>query len=72
MANVNHASLCSTAMTGAALEAFRRVCAEHDTYIDVQLWKSAVTKIIHKPSPRGVVGRKGLPGRPGIGVGHRL
>ncbi len=72
MANRSHASLCSTALTRRAIQVLREVCENHSTYIDVELWKADVVKSIRPPKPRGVIGRKGLPGRPGIGVGHRL
>ncbi|HHA2844535.1 glycosyltransferase family A protein [Stenotrophomonas maltophilia] len=70
LANTGHASLCSTAMRGAALRDFADACRSRPKFIDLELWRR----------PRGrrlfgghrVVGIKGLPGRGGIGMGHDL
>lgn len=67
--NVHHSSLCSTAMRGAAIDRFAEVCVSSPKFIDLQLWK-------HHPSRRvfggtSVTGIKGMPGRAGIGMGHR-
>lgn len=73
MANDKHASLCSTAIKGSALDALRRSCEQGPKGIDMRLWKDFDgTKKLYRPEPRGVTGIKGWPGRPGIGVGHRL
>lgn len=69
MGNTTHASLCATAMRDGAIDAFRQVLTEHKTMIDVELWKRG-GKLY--PWAGGVIGIKGYPGRPGIGVGHRL
>lgn len=68
LVNTGHASLCSTAMRGAALRDFADACRSRPRFIDLELWRR----------PRGrrlfgghrVVGIKGLPGRGGIGMGH--
>jgi len=66
-----HASLCATACRGEALAYFRELCASGiERMIDFTLWKQ------YRGSKRllpdhNVVGIKGLPGRPGIGVGHK-
>jgi len=69
LSNNAHASLCSTAMRGGALETFRHVCRRAQKFIDIDLWRR------HKPAHLftggRVVGIKGLPGRGGIGMGHR-
>lgn len=74
MGNTGHASLCSTALNkGPALDAFRRACEQGAKGIDIRLWRDFDgSKRLYPPQPRGVVGIKGYPGRPGIGVGHRL
>lgn len=69
MNNKNHASLCATAMKGPAIDDFRRVLNEGNTYIDIRLWKRG-GKLY--PCDGGVIGVKGWPGRPGIGIGHKL
>jgi len=71
LANNQHCSLCSTAMKGAALEVFRNVVGKNKKFIDLELWRTfAGRKYIS--GTRHVVGIKGLPGREGIGVGHRM
>lgn len=65
-----HASLASTALRGSAVQALRDICAAGSRRIDMDLWRAF-------PGPKrllntaNVVGIKGLPGRGGIGVGHR-
>lgn len=71
LTNTAHCSLCSTAMKGPAIEAFRRAVAKNKKFIDIELWRSfRGKKYISKT--RHVVGIKGLPGRGGIGCGHRI
>ena len=73
MGNTDHASLCSTALRGPALDALRRSCEQGAKGIDLRLWRDfGGSKRLYPPQPRGVTGIKGYPGRPGLGVGHRL
>lgn len=69
MKNTRHASLCSTAMRGKALKTFRNACLLSPKFIDLVLWKRHPSR--HLFGGHRVVGIKGLPGREGIGVGHR-
>lgn len=69
MNNKRHASLCATAMKGRSIDRFREILEEGGTMIDCRLWKMGGK--IH-PWDGGVIGIKGYPGRPGIGVGHRI
>jgi len=62
-------SLCQTAMRGPAIDRFRDVLKKHTKLIDHNLWKTG-GKVY--PCQHGVIGIKGLPGRPGIGIGHRM
>jgi hypothetical protein len=65
-----HASLASTAVRGRALAMLREVCAADSRRIDMDLWRGfSGTKALLNTS--NVVGIKGMPGRGGIGVGHR-
>lgn len=68
LGNTQHASLCSTAAKGRALLMFDRVCAVKHKFIDLALWKVGKGRLT---PGRRVLGIKGLPGRGGIGVGHR-
>lgn len=69
MGNSRHASLCCTAMRGAALETFRQACRRSPKFIDLELWRRHPSR--HLFEGHRVTGIKGLPGRGGIGVGHR-
>lgn len=65
-----HASLASTGCRGAALEMLRKLCAGGSRRIDIDLWAGFTgTKVL--ADTNNVIGIKGLPGRGGIGVGHR-
>lgn len=69
LSNSGHASLCSTAMRGSALATFRAACQRAPKFIDLELWKRHPSR--HLFSLGLVTGIKGLPGRGGIGMGHR-
>jgi hypothetical protein len=72
MNNHNHASLCATAMKGEVVQKFERIL-NYKKGIDVQLWRECGQKYGRiYPYQGGVVGIKGYPGRPGIGMGHKL
>lgn len=69
MCNTRHASLCATVLRGAALDRLVSICRDGGKLIDCRLWAGGG----HFEPWRGrVVGIKGMPGRPGIGVGHQL
>lgn len=68
--NKQHASLCCTAMKGKAIEAFARELVPGVQFIDMNLWRNFYgTKALYPT--KLVVGLKGLPGRTGIGMGHK-
>lgn len=70
------ASLCQTAIHRAMIPVFKAVaegCAKRGTYgIDTTFWREILgsyeTSLVRTKT---VVGLKGLPGQPGLGVGHR-
>lgn len=69
------ASLCQTAIRRVALRQFQgtvETClANGSCNIDAKLWKATGRERWHlTPDPR-MLGIKGLPGRPGLGIGHR-
>lgn len=73
--NTGHASLCSTAFTGQMIADALKIARTEQKFIDIRLWKIGFKKRCAKlfpPQPRRVIGIKGYPGRPGIGMGHRL
>lgn len=67
--NSKHASLCSTAMKGPVISYFKNVCKSNLKFIDIKLWEWKGPK--HLFTGNRVVGIKGLPGRGGIGMGHK-
>lgn len=67
--NLQHASLCSTAVRGRAIDTLRRVCQLGAQFIDIALWRLHPSR--HVFGGHRVTGIKGLPGRGGIGMGHK-
>lgn len=66
-----HSSMASTVCLGAALEWLREICESGTKkLLDFKLWREYPGRRKLLPT-KNVVGVKGLPGRPGIGVGHK-
>lgn len=63
------ASLCATGVTGRARSDLERLVAKPRHALDVMLWERNKGKLI---SSDLCIGIKGLPGRPGIGMGHGM
>lgn len=68
---VYHASLCTVGVRGDALKLLYAICAGDSRRIDMDLWQSYDKKAKRLLGTRYVIGIKGLPGRGGIGCGHR-
>ena len=73
MMNCTHASLANTAFTKNCLELLYRAINSGNMYFDIHLWGLAIERNIkrHLYKEELAVGTKGLPGRGGIGYGHR-
>lgn len=73
MGNATHASLAQTAFHGpAALAKLREVAARGGPYLDRSMWAEFNGRKALVPTPAGHhVSVKGMPGTPGVGVGHR-
>ena len=71
IANTQHSSLCSTAVKGPAIQALKDSVLRNNKFIDIDLWKKYTGRTFLSQTQH-VVGIKGLPGRSGIGMGHRL
>jgi hypothetical protein len=69
LSNTQHASLCASAMRDGAIDAFERACHGSPKFIDIVLWRAHPSR--HLFGGHRVTGIKGLPGRSGIGMGHR-
>jgi len=71
-ANHAHASLCQTGMFRSTLEwILPQLPGFGSTFVDLHLWKHAPADRCLLPESKHVVGIKGLPGKAGIGMGHR-
>lgn len=73
--NDSHASLSNTVVRGRGLLKLYQLCEKNaDHFLDVPLWDWAIKEgtgsLLPELSPH-TVGLKGLPGRTGIGIGHR-
>lgn len=69
--NKEHSSLFQTAFKPTIIPEFKRILAKNKKFIDIELFKLKVRKNLFTGLDLAV-GIKGLPGRDGIGVGHRL
>jgi hypothetical protein len=84
MHNIAHASLCETAVIGRAVHELLRICDERARnplrkgFIDIDLWhrmhqmhRKGIAYLMDRVPGARPIGIKGMPGRPGIGSGHR-
>ena len=75
MLNFQHASLCSTAFRKELIPMFEEAVNSGELWFDITLWryvqKKRVPHILTCPSIPFCVGIKGMPGRFGIGTGHK-
>lgn len=70
--NSRHASLAQTGVTGAAIAALRDACRGESPFVDLRLWRGYPDQGKRlAPNPLIHVSIKGMPGKAGIGVGHR-
>lgn len=69
--NTKHSSLFQTAFTMEALPDFEKVLTTNVKYIDIYFYRNA-KKVNLMKQQRLSVGIKGLPGRAGIGQGHKV
>lgn len=68
--NMQHCSLRCSAMRGSAVTKFRQTLERPELFYDIRLWREfAGSK--HLIKSELTVGIKGMPGRAGIGGGHR-
>lgn len=73
MSNNEHASLCQTIIHHTYLPLIEALLEKDSPFFDIPFWDEA-RKLGHAhlfPESKYAVGIKGLPGRMGIGVGHR-
>lgn len=72
--NRHHASLCQTGLRRHLLPwLIAQIETQATTAVDLNLWRHAPAPVKYvAPLSRHCVGLKGLPGKSGIGMGHRL
>lgn len=71
MHHPGRSSLFHTGFRRELLPVLAKICLKGPRYVDVDLWESVEPKqkvFFAKPLATGI---KGMPGRPGIGIGHR-
>ncbi len=66
--NRHHASLCQTGIRREMFTRLRELACRGSLGLDIHLWKASG---VLAPETCNVISMKGLPGRPGIGIGHR-
>lgn len=75
MENYEHSSLCQTAFVRSLLPLFEESVNSGELYIDIVFWEKVMrSRSIKKcllTEANLSIGIKGLPGRQGIGIGHR-
>ena len=68
--NGSFSPLCQTIFRRSLIAPLKQVLAEGETRIDVRFWKKLVCPRYLYPETSVTVGIKGMPGRPGLGIGH--
>lgn len=72
--NYEHTSLAATGFNRSLLPLFKKALHSGEPYFDLKLWEYAKEEGVGSLifcNKNLSVGMKGLPGRPGIGLGHR-
>lgn len=69
--NDRHASLCQTAMKRTLTSVAQEICEGGSPFIDLALFRAVHNKWLITSAHHQAVGIKGMPGRAGIGFGHR-
>lgn len=72
MVNMNHSSLFQVAFTINMLSLFENICRIHPYFIDIIFFRVAKGKVNIFSDGNMAIGIKGMAGRKGIGVGHRM
>jgi hypothetical protein len=70
LGNNKRASFCQTGLQSKIIEKLFVSCQKDSAFVDARLWNKDVRKFIFQDKAN-CIGIKGMPGRPGIGMGHR-
>ena len=65
-------SLCQTGITRLLVHRVLQLAGRKSTFIDRRLWQRTLLTKAVLPESLHAVGIKGIPGKSGIGIGHRL
>lgn len=68
--NLYYSSLCQAGLRQEIIQTLVTVCRTQQSFVDVNLFQKVKSAKLFKQTNLSI-GIKGLPGRPGIGVGHR-
>lgn len=68
--NKSFAPLCQTMFRRSLIPTLQRVLKERESKFDVYFWKEMTAPRYLFPDTTLTVGMKGMPGRPGLGIGH--
>ncbi len=69
--NEDRASFCETAFRSILIPSLEKACQlRSSAFIDARLWKLQIRKALFSDE-RLCIGIKGMPGRKGVGIGHR-
>jgi cellulose synthase/poly-beta-1,6-N-acetylglucosamine synthase-like glycosyltransferase len=72
LGNNKRASFCQTGLRSNILDKLFVSCQKDSAFVDARLWNKDCSKFISQADRFHCVGIKGMPGRAGIGIGHRM
>lgn len=71
LGNIKRASFCQTALRSEIIEKLLISCQRDTPFVDARLWTKDCRRFIFQDDKPHCIGIKGMPGRLGIGMGHR-
>jgi len=71
LGNTKRASFCQTGLQASILDKLLVACYKDSAFVDARLWDKNCRKFVFQDGPPHCIGVKGMPGRAGIGMGHR-
>ena len=72
LGNNKRASFCQTALRTEIINKLLVSCYRDSAFVDARLWDKSCRKFIFQDDKPHCIGIKGMPGRTGIGIGHRM
>jgi hypothetical protein len=68
--NDSRASFCQTGLRATSLDKLYASIQKHNAFVDARLWDKKLPKFVFQGDTH-CIGIKGMPGKKGIGIGHR-